>query len=94
MTARPRILIGHPEQTPLRFSDRVDVEVRTLPAGDYSTAGCTELVAIERRSRADVVACASWERDRFLEQCRWVGQYPTRAVVVEASVLGVVAAPR
>jgi ERCC4-type nuclease len=73
------------EQAPLRFSDAVDVELVTLPAGDYSLRGLTDTVAIERKSAADFVQCVGPERERFLEQCQLLASYPVRAVVIEST---------
>ncbi len=91
MTERPRIIIDTREQAPLRFSDAVEVEVATLPTGDYSIAGATELVAIERKSLPDLVACCGPERERFLDCCRRLRDYRLRAVVVEAALDDVLA---
>lgn len=83
---RPRILIDSREQTPLIFSDAVIVEHGvTLPTGDYSLAGFTEQVAIERKSKADFVACCGPERERFLEQIQRLVSYQVRALVIEAT---------
>jgi ERCC4-type nuclease len=83
--ARPCILVDSREQAPLRFSADVDVEIVTLPAGDYSLRGFTDTVAIERKSASDFVACVGPQRERFLEQCQRLARYPVRAVVIEAS---------
>jgi ERCC4-type nuclease len=83
---RPRILVDSREQTPLVFSDAVIVEHGvTLPTGDYSLVGFTESVAIERKSKADLVACVGPERERFLQQMARLAAYKVRALVVEAS---------
>ena len=82
---RPRILIDTREQTPLRFSEAVDVEMCGLVTGDYALRGATDLVAIERKSKADFVACCGPERERFLEQVSRLLLYPTRALVIEAT---------
>lgn len=79
------------EQAPLRFSPEVKVEVVTLPTGDYSLAGFSDRVAIERKSLPDLVACVGPERERFLDCCRRLRDYELRAVVVEASVCDVLA---
>lgn len=86
MNERPCILVDTREQTPLRFSDSVTTERATLSVGDYSVAGASELVAIERKSLPDLVACCGPERDRFLDCMRRLREVPTRAVIVEASL--------
>lgn len=88
---RPRILIDSREQRPLRFSDHVDIEVATLPTGDYSLAGFTDRVAIERKSLPDLVACVGPERERFMDCCRRLRDYDLCAVVVEAALDDVLA---
>lgn len=91
MKARPRILVDTREQAPFRFSDAVDVQRATLPTGDYSVAGASDRVAIERKSLPDLVACCGPERERFLDCCRRLQAYPVRAVIVEASIDAVLA---
>ena len=88
---RPVILIDTREQRPLRFSSEVAVQIATLGTGDYSVAGASERVAIERKSLPDLVACCGRERERFLDCCRRLRDYELRAVVVEASVDDVLA---
>lgn len=83
--ARPCVLVDTREQAPLRFSADVDVELVTLPAGDYSLRGFTDSVAIERKAKGDLVACVGPERERFMDQMERLAGYPVRALVVEAS---------
>jgi len=61
------------------------VEVATLPTGDYSIRGLTDLVALERKSLPDLAACCGRERERFERELDRLRAYPSRAVVVEAS---------
>lgn len=89
MTPRPILLVDSREKTPLVFSADVDVERATLPTGDYSVRGCTDRIAIERKSLPDLVACVSRERERFLDCCRRLRDYELKAIVVEASLLDV-----
>ena len=83
---QPTILIDAREKMPLRFSERVGTEICTLSTGDYSLAGATNRVAIERKSLSDLVACCGPERERFLDCCARLKEYEFRAVVVEASI--------
>lgn len=85
---KPAILIDTREQAPLRFSAAVDVEVCTLPVGDYSLRGATELVAIERKRIGELATCCGVERERFLEQIERLRGYPHRALVIEADLDG------
>lgn len=83
---RPLILVDSREQIPWCFSDSVDTEKVTLPTSDYSLAGATELVAIERKSVADLVqSCASKERERFWECMRRLKEYPYKCLIVEGA---------
>jgi DNA excision repair protein ERCC-4 len=91
MTDRPRILIDHRERRPWVFSDAVDVETVVLPTADYSLAGHSDAVAIERKSLDDLVLCVGPERERFLDSCRWMQAYPFRVLVVEAELCDVLA---
>lgn len=63
------IVVDTREQAPFSFSgaayDATTTERGTLSVGDYSLSGLTNLVAIERKSLADLVQCLGRERDRF-----------------------------
>lgn len=72
------------EQAPLDLSP-LRVEVGTLPTGDYSIRGMEHLVAIERKSLPDLLACVGRERGRFDREVQRLLAYPTRALVVEAT---------
>ncbi len=65
----------------------LNIEPGTLQAGDYSIRGLEHLVAIERKSLPDLVACCGVERERFERELQRLLAYPTRCVVVEASWL-------
>jgi DNA excision repair protein ERCC-4 len=62
---RPTIIVDSREQCPLRFT-RLPSRGGTLTSGDYSALGCEHLLAIERKSTADLVGCCMGEnRERF-----------------------------
>ena len=63
-TPTPTILIDTREQTPLPFAD-LTTERRTLPTGDYSVLGFERDFIVERKSVADLVQSATFERERF-----------------------------
>jgi ERCC4-type nuclease len=88
---KPTILVDTREQTPWRFSDLVETEIATLPTGDYSVAGLTDRVTIERKSLPDLVQCVGPERERFLDCCARLAKYEFRLLVVEANVDDVLA---
>lgn len=89
MIVPPTILVDSREQAPLRFSADVRVEVVTLPVGDYSVAGSTDTVAIERKRLGELATCCGSDRERFIEQIERLRQYAVRALVIEADLDGV-----
>ena len=89
MADRPRILVDTREQLPFEFTVDVDVEVVTLTEGDYSVNGATDLVRLERKSLPDLVQCVGRERERFEAELQRLTAYPTRVVIIEASILDV-----
>ncbi|HMR04444.1 MAG TPA: ERCC4 domain-containing protein [Polyangiaceae bacterium] len=88
---RPTVLVDTREQRPLRFSAAVDVQIATLSAGDYTIEGASDVVAIERKSLPDLVACCGPERERFMDCCRRLRDYPLGLIVVESSLEAVLA---
>lgn len=80
-----RIVVDSREQAPFQF-DGYDAEVGqgTLTAGDYSLVGLESLVAVERKSLPDLVACLGRERDRFERELERLRGYESAAVVVES----------
>ncbi|MCF7854415.1 MAG: hypothetical protein K9N51_06435 [Candidatus Pacebacteria bacterium] len=85
------ILIDTREQTPFNFGVDVATQEGTLASGDYSLAGLTDLVAIERKSLPDLCACIGRERDRFKRELHRLQAYRCRAVIVEAELGAVMA---
>ena len=69
-----KILIDTREQAPFAFTHEryagTTIEAGTLDTGDYSLAGLTDLVAVERKSLPDLVACLGRERERFERELR------------------------
>ena len=72
------------EQIPLDLSPLKTVR-KTLVTGDYSVQGLEDIVAVERKSLADLVACTGVERVRFGREVKRLLAYPVRALVVEAT---------
>lgn len=64
-----KIIIDSREQAPFTFQHEkyagTVAEPGTLDTGDYSLAGLTDRVAVERKSLPDLVACLGRERERF-----------------------------
>ncbi len=82
---RPYVLIDTREQRPLRFAPElgVDCGAASLPAGDYSVRGFTHLIALERKSVADLVQTLSQGRERFENELDLLAQYKWSAILVE-----------
>lgn len=84
-----RVIVDSREQAPFAFSgpryEGLTVEVGTLAVGDYSLAGLTDKVAVERKSLPDLVACLGRERERFERELQRGAALDAFAVVVEAS---------
>ncbi|HEY6921950.1 MAG TPA: ERCC4 domain-containing protein [Steroidobacteraceae bacterium] len=82
---RPYILIDTREQRALRFPPDlgVDCGAATLPAGDYSVRGFTHLIALERKSVADLIGTLTKGRERFENELDLLEQYRWKAILVE-----------
>ena len=72
------------EQLPLNL-EPLQVERDGLDTGDYSVRGLESVVAIERKSLADMLGCIGQERERFDREVMRLLAYPTRAIVIEAT---------
>ena len=62
-------IIDSREQTPLDLSP-LQIVRGTLATGDYSVVGLEHVVAIERKSAEDMLACIGRERERLSSQSR------------------------
>ena len=82
---RPYVLIDTREQRPLRFVPElgVDCGAATLPAGDYSVRGFTRLIALERKSVADLVSTITQGRERFENELDLLATYRWKAILIE-----------
>ena len=90
---KPCALVDTREQLPLRLKKQhpkwFAAERRVaLKTGDYSVDGMRDILALERKSLADVVACASpnASRERFIEQCERLADFRWKAILVEATL--------
>lgn len=59
-----KIVIDSREQLAYEFPNQA-TKVAVLPCGDYSLEGGEHLVAIERKTIGDVIACLTTGRERF-----------------------------
>ncbi len=89
------VIVDTREQTPFDFSRFPDVEVTraALPTGDYSLAGFTHLVAVERKNGIDeLVSCLSHERERFEAELARSRAFERFYVVIEGTFADVLSA--
>ncbi len=77
-------IIDTREQIPLDLAPLQTVG-GTLTTGDYSVLGLETIVAIERKSLGDFLACCGGERERFQKQVDRLMGVPIRALVIEAT---------
>lgn len=61
------------------------MERATLPTGDYSVSGLEDVIALERKSLPDYLACCGTERDRFARELHRLLAYQCRVIIVEAT---------
>jgi DNA excision repair protein ERCC-4 len=84
-TPTPTILTDSREQTPLPFA-HFPTERATLPTGDYSVKGFENDFCIERKSVADLVQSATFERERFERELVRMRGYSFRRLLVVGSL--------
>ncbi|MCC7291439.1 MAG: hypothetical protein IT449_05175 [Phycisphaerales bacterium] len=84
MKLSPTIIIDTREQAPFTFAN-LPSEPGTLDTGDYSVRGLEHLVAVERKSLDDLLACVGRERERFKRELQRLRAYRFRLLIVEAS---------
>ena len=77
-------LVDTREKRPLDLSP-LRTAAATLPTGDYSVKGLQHVIAIERKSEGDLLACVGRERARFDREVQRLLAYPVRALVVEST---------
>jgi ERCC4-type nuclease len=87
---KPVVLVDTREKDPLPLRDNhpnwIQAERReTLKTGDYSIEGMEGLLALERKSLADLVACTVTYRQRFLASCARLSGFVWKAILVEAT---------
>lgn len=86
MKLTPTIIVDSREQDPLTFAN-LPSEVGTLDTGDYSVRSLEHLIAVERKSLNDLLACVGRERDRFKRELQRLRAYRFRLLVVETDAL-------
>jgi len=85
--AKPPILIDTREPDPHPWEPHFSsTTIRgTIPTGDFSLCGCEHLVAIERKTTADLIACLCSGRDRFERELARAQSIPHFWVIIEGS---------
>lgn len=84
MKISPVVIIDSREQRAWDF-ENLPSETGSLPTGDYSVKGLEHLIAVERKSLDDLLACCGRERDRFKRELQRLRAYRFRCLVIEAS---------
>ncbi len=87
---KPVVLVDTRERYPLPlfglYPNWIGGEQRVaLKTGDYSVKGMEEVLALERKSLPDLVACTVTYRERFLAACRRLSHFRWKAILVEAT---------
>ncbi len=87
---KPVVLVDTREQNPLPLRENhpnwIQAERRAaLKTGDYAIEGMEGLLALERKSLADLVACTVTYRKRFLAACDRLSGFVWKAILVEAT---------
>ena len=77
------------EQAPLF----VDLRAVTLKTGDYSIVGFEKIMAVERKSIADLIGSVGKGRARFLREIRRLAKFKYPAILVEGTPRAILAAP-
>jgi ERCC4-type nuclease len=87
---KPVVLVDTREKDPFALCENhpnwIKAERRvTLKTGDYSIEGMEGLLALERKSLSDLVACTVSYRQRFLASCARLAKFTWKAILVEAT---------
>lgn len=79
------VIVDSREQTPLDMDPMKTVR-GTLTTGDYSVAGLTQKIAVERKSLQDLIMCCGQERERFDREIKRLLAYDCRMILVEDDI--------
>lgn len=82
---RVTVICDPREQTPWNLAPLRMVR-QTLDTADYAVAGAEHLCRLERKTLPDFIACCGAERDRFTRELERMLAFPSRIVVIEASL--------
>ncbi len=85
----PIILVDTREQLPYSFEcfpNWIGGTLRQgLPTADYSVVGYESVIAVERKTLADIVGSLMSGRERFLREMERLSQYKQRIIAIEAT---------
>ncbi len=87
---KPVVLVDTREREPLPLYSNhpnwIAGERRVaLKTGDYTIEGMEALLALERKSLADMAMCTVTDRKRFIAVCRRLARFRWKAILVEAT---------
>ena len=88
---KPTVLVDTREREPLplhaNHPNWIAGEQRSaLKTGDYTVEGMEGLLALERKSLADLVSCTVTYRKRFLAACSRLAKFRWKAILIEATL--------
>lgn len=88
---KPVVLVDTREQDPFpllaNHPNWIGGEKRIgLKTGDYGIEGMEGLLALERKSLADIVSCTVTCRQRFITVCSRLAQFRWKAILIEATL--------
>lgn len=82
---RVTVIIDPREQLPWNLAPLRMVR-QTLDTADYAVMGAEHLCRLERKTLPDFIACCGVERDRFTRELERLLAFPSRMVIIEASL--------
>jgi ERCC4-type nuclease len=88
---KPLVLVDTREKEPLPLHANhpnwiVGERRQTLKTGDYTIEGMEDVLCLERKSIADIVACTVTSRRRFLAACARLAGFTWKAILIEATL--------
>lgn len=81
-----KITISIDSREQLPYSFKTESETATLTTGDYSLKGASHLIAIERKTTNDLIACLTTGRERFEKELHRGRALDYFALLIEASL--------
>lgn len=89
---RPALVVDSREQNPLDLRPYGWPTITAgLKTGDYSLVGMEDIVAVERKSLPDCLACIGRERARFERELERLAAFKYPALLIEADLTDILA---